>query len=554
MHDRSGLDRRMFLRLSGLAGMAGVPGVASATPGREPGPKPKEWIVGVSVSTDGTQSEVETHLPGEASVVHENGTLGYAAIELPDDENTCARTHQSLSKAIKDTGPVKYVEKNETYNAQFRPNDPQFDEQYAAEEINAPTAWEETLGSSDVTIAVVDQGVKYDHPDLEQNMASDRGRDFLGNDSDPYPKSLSKEPHGTHVAGIAAASVDNNSGVSGVGNSTILSARALNGSGWGAVSDIADAIEWSADQGADVINLSLGGGGHSQTMKNAVSYATSKGALVVVAAGNSGRNKTSYPAGYDECLAVSALNPDGSLAQYSNYSDKIELAAPGTNVLSTWTDDGYKSASGTSMASPVVAGVAGLTLAKWDLTNEELRTHLRNTASDIGLQSEQQGAGRIDAGKAVTTRPGSSSGSDSGSGSDSDSGSGSDSGSSSDSDSASDSDSNSGRENIDFITTEVDHSLQNHRDTDYISYTWGYEDPSKIVLRLSGPSDADFDLYVTEGKDSFPTSDQYDFSSRSNNSHETITIEDPDVSNELYVSIDAFSGGGHYTLSFAEYA
>lgn len=551
----------MFLRLSGLAGVAGIPGAASATPSREPGPKPNEWIVGTSVSADSLRSEVDARLPDEASIAHENDTLGYAAVEIPGDETISAQAHESLSQAIDNSGPIKYVEKNETYHAQFLPSDPKFEDQYAAEKVNAPDAWEETLGSSDVTIAVIDQGVKYDHPDLEPNMASNPGRDFLGDDSDPYPESMAKEPHGTHVAGIAAARIDNASGVSGIGNSTILSARALNKSGWGAVSDIADAVEWSADQGADVVNLSLGGGGYSQTMQNAVSYASSNGVLVVVAAGNSGQNEIAYPAGYSQCLAVSALDSEESLAHYSNYGSDIELSAPGTNILSTWTDDEYKSASGTSMASPVVAGVAGLTLAKWDLTNEELRTHLRNTATDVGLSSSKQGDGRVDAGVAVTTKPssnpesGSEGSDDSGPGPGSDSESDSDSGSGSETGSGSDSGgSNDGGNDIDSIITEIDNSLSGHQDGDYVSYSWGYQDPSKIVLTLTGPSDADFDLYVSQSGESLPSTEQYDYSSRSNTSHERITIESPDGSKQLYVNIDAYSGSGSYTLTFSEYA
>lgn len=535
----------MFLRLSGFAGVAGFSGVASANPGREPGPKPAEWIVGVGVGKNRPQREVEPHLPGSASVVHENDTIGYAAVELPDEEEVTTQTHESLSQAIADTGPVKYVEKNETYRAQFLPNDPQHEDQYVAEAIDASTAWEETLGSSDVTIATIDQGVQYDHPDLEPNVASSPGKDFVDGDSDPYPKDLSNEPHGTHVSGIAGARTDNAQGISGISDSTLLSARVLNGSGWGSVSDIADAVEWAVDQGADVINLSLGGGGRSQTMQNAVTYASSNGALVVVAAGNSGTNETTYPAAYDECIAVSALDPDESFASYSNYGDAIELTAPGTNVVSTWPEDGYKSASGTSMAAPVVSGVAGLALAKYDMTNEELRTHLRNTAVDVGLSEMKQGVGRIDAGAALTTPPGETP----------DSGSDSDAQPDSDDSDSSDSDQNdSGGGGIESTTTELNGALSQSKPENYYSYTWGYKEPSKVVLTLSGPSDADFDLYIIDGRELLPTIDRHDYSGRSSNSDERITIEPPEASVPLYVTIDSFSGNGEYTLSFEEFA
>lgn len=544
MMGRSGLDRRMFLRLSGVAGLGGFSGVASATPGRDPGPKPAEWIVGVGVGKNRPQREVDPYLPESASVVHDNDTIGYAAVELPGDEESTTQTHEALSQAITDSGPVKYVEKNETYHAQYLPNDPKYGEQYVAEAIDAPTAWEQTLGSSDVTIALVDQGVQYDHPDLEANMSSSPGRDFVNGDSDPYPENPSEEPHGTHVAGIAGARTGNEQGVSGVSNSTLLSARVLNSSGWGSVSDIADAVEWAVDQGADVINLSLGGGGRSQTMQNAVTYASSNGVLVVVAAGNSGSNEVTYPAAYDECIAVSALDPDESFASYSNYGDAIELTAPGTNVVSTWTGDGYDTASGTSMAAPVVSGVAGLALAQYDLTNEELRTHLRNTAVDTGLPETKQGVGRVDAGAALTTSPGETSGS------------GSDDRSDPDNSETTGPDQNTSNDgpSIESTTTELDGALSRSKPENYYSYTWGYEKPKKVVITLSGPSDADFDLYVIDGRELLPTGDRHDYSGRSSNSHERITIEPPEASVPLYVTVDSFNGKGEYTLSFEEFA
>jgi serine protease len=407
MRKNTSHTRRSFLRLSGLAGVAGFTGLASAAPGRASGSTATELLVGVDATADRPRVAVASHLPSEARVVHENETLGYATVTVADQASTQA--HTALQQAVTKRGPVQYVEDNATHHALYTPNDPKYGQQYADQMVNAPAAWEQTLGDAGVTIAVVDQGVKYDHPDLQANMASDPGYDFVDNDSDPYPEDLSREIHGTHVAGIAAASIDNATGVTGIGNSTIISGRTLGTGGSGSISDIADGIQWAADRGADVINLSLGGGGPSQTMDSALSYAVSNGTLVVAAAGNSGRRGVGYPAANSKCMAISALDADGSLASYSQYGDAIELAAPGTNVLSTWPAPGnaYNRISGTSMATPVVAGVAGLTLAAHDLTNSELRSHLQNTAVDIGLSSAKQGAGRVDAGTAVTTQPGS---------------------------------------------------------------------------------------------------------------------------------------------------
>jgi serine protease len=398
MRENNSQTRRSFLRLSGLVGLAGFTGVTSASPGRDSEPTGSELLVGVDDSIDSSRAAVDPHLPQEARVVDDNDTLGYVAVELPDTKQA-----STLHHAVTDSGPVTYVEPNMTYRALYVPNDPGYDDQYADQMVNASTAWEQTLGDAGVTIGVVDQGVAYNHPDLRNNIASDPGYDFIAGDTDPSPDT-SSEHHGSHVSGIAAASIDNGTGVTGIGNSTVVSARALNESGRGSLSAIANGIQYVADRGADVINLSLGGGGGSQTMDNALDYAVNQGALVVAAAGNAGQRGVSYPAANSKCLAVAALDSDGSLARYSNYGGAIELAAPGTQVLST-VPGGYGRLSGTSMACPVVAGTAGLALAQWNLTNSELRAHLKNTAVDIGLPSNQQGAGRVDAGTAITTPP-----------------------------------------------------------------------------------------------------------------------------------------------------
>jgi serine protease len=599
--------RRSFLKAIGAGTLfGGLSGVASATPGRHPGPKKDEILVGVSASAADMEATVKRAVPGNAEIVHRNETLSYLAVKFPGQASTQAK--DNFIDAVTNKSNVKYAEKNATYEALYRPSDPKFGDQYADQQVNAPTAWEDTLGDAGVTVAVVDQGVQYDHPDLQGNMASDPGKDFVDNDGDPYPDNLSKEIHGTHVAGIAAAGVDNSTGVSGIGNSTIISGRALSESGSGSTSDIADGIQWAADQGADVINLSLGGGGASQTMQNAVSYATSNGALVVAAAGNAGTRGVSYPAAFSECLAVSALDPDESLASYSQYGDSVELAAPGTNVLSTWPSPGndYNKISGTSMATPVVAGVAGLTLAKWNLTNTELRSHLKNTAVDVGLSADKQGAGRVDAANAVTTDPGGGGGGNQSPNATADAsptapstgetvsfdGSGS-----SDSDGSissyewafgdgasatgqtvshsysstgeytatltvTDNDGASASDSVtitvgdggggDTTTGSVDGSLSSYWDGDNYSWSWEYSSPSKIVVELDGPSNADFDLYVNTGTTQNASPRNYDAASRSSNSQETVTIDAPDDSTAMQINVDSYSGSGNYTLTITE--
>ncbi len=373
----------------------------------------------------------------------------------------------------------------------------------------------------------MDTGAQNSHPDLTDNYKSNPGKDFVDSDSDPSPDAPQKEYHATHVSGIAAGGIDNGVGTTGQGNSSLINGRALDESGSGSTSDIADAIRWAADQGADVINMSLGGGGYTSTMKNAVTYASNNGVFIACAAGNDGSSSVSYPAGYSECLAVSAIDSNGNLASFSQYGSKVELAAPGVNVLSTTTETrgSYEKLSGTSMATPVVSGVAGLTLSQWDLTNSELRSHLKNTAVDIGLSSDKQGSGRVDAYNAVTTDPGSGSGGGGGGG-------GGGSGSTSDS---------------------VSGSLSSYADYADYSWSWEYSNPSQIVVELDGPSGADFDLYLNTGTTSAAGPNNYDYSSTSTDSQETVTIDSPDTSTDLQIDVDSYSGSGSYTVTITEY-
>jgi len=521
--DTPGVGRRGLLKALGLLGLAGtVPSSATAGTSRAAGPKKDEVLVGVSDDASSVRGAVGPHVPGNAELVHVNDTLQYAAVKFPSRAADVARTN--FAEAVTSKPGIEYAETNETHTRSYTPNDPGItgDYQYAPEMVNALEAWDTTLGSAGVTIAVVDTGVQYDHPDLQSQFGSNKGYDFADDDADPYPDAPNDEYHGTHVAGIAAATTDNDQGVAGISNASLLSYRGLDEEGGGSTSDIADAVQQAADAGADVINLSLGGGGSSETMQSAVQYARDQGALIVAAAGNAGENSVDYPAAYEECLAVSALDEDGTLASYSNYGPEIDVAAPGTDVMSTTTTerDSYERLSGTSMATPVVSGVAALALSQWDLTDDELWTQLTDTAVDIGLSAEKQGAGRVDAANAVETDPNG----------------GSDGGTS------------------DSETTTVTDSLDGYWDSDCWTYPWQFSSPSSVELVLDGPSDSDFDLYASEATTECPTTSGADHSSTSYDSQESITIENPDTSTDLSALVDSYSGGGEYTLTITEYS
>ena len=500
-------------------GLVAAGGVASATPGREPGPKEDEILVGVSAGAGRPADVVARHVPEQAEIVHENETLRYVSVKFGGTD----RAMRNFLDAITKQRQIKYAERNATYETQYTPSDPQFGDQYAPQQTNANAAWDTTLGDANVTIAVVDTGAQYDHPDLQGNFESNPGRDFADDDSDPYPDAPNDEYHGTHVSGCAAAVVDNGTGVAGQGNSSLINGRALDESGRGSTSDIADAVKWAADQGADVINLSLGGGGYTDTMKNAVSYATDSGSLIIAAAGNDGSRGVSYPAAYSECVAISAVDSNEQLASFSQYGDDVELCAPGVDVLSTTTEarGSYEQLSGTSMATPVTSGVAGLTLAKWDLTNSELRSHLKNTARDVGLSSDEQGSGHVDAYDAVTTEPG---------------------------------DDGGGGGGGDSTTASVTDSLSGYWDYDDWTYAWEFSSTSKVEVVLDGPSDADFDLYVKDGSTDPAGPGDYDYKSTSPDSQESITIDGPDTSTDLQIDVDSYTGSGSYTLTITEYS
>ena len=515
--DNDRFDRRTFLKATGVAGAAAaLGGVTAATPGREPGAKEDEVLVGVSAGAGDVERTVAQHVPGNAEVVHKNETLRYVAVKFPGNDTA----RENFVDAVTTKDGIKYAEKNETLQTQYTPSDPDFDQQYAPQQVKSDQAWDTTLGDASVTVAVVDTGAQYSHPDLAGNYRSDPGYDFVDDDSDPAPDAPSDEYHGTHVSGCAAAVVDNGTGVSGQGNSSLVNGRALDEDGSGSTSDIADAVEWAADQGADVINMSLGGGGYTDTMKNAVSYAYDSGSLVVCAAGNDGTGSVSYPAAYSECMAISAVDDGENLASFSQYGSEVELCAPGVDVLSTTTETrgSYETLSGTSMATPVTSGVAGLTLAKWDLTNAELRSHLKNTAEDVGLSSDEQGSGQVDAYAAVTTDPSDSGGGDG-----------------------------------DSTSTTVSDSLSSYADYDDWTWAWEYSNPSRVEVVLDGPGDADFDLYVNTGTTANAAPSDHDYASTSTNSQEAITIDDPDDSTDMQIDVDSYSGSGSYDLTITEY-
>lgn len=383
-------------------------------------------------------------------------TVGTGAHVIKLDRRMPVAEASAIAGALQaQDASVDYAEPDRIMTALYTPNDPRYAEQWGYFEntagIRLPAAWDKSSGSG-VTVAVIDTGYR-PHADLSGRFAA--GYDFIGdlfiaNDgngrdsdaSDPGDPMLAGECgngqptqdrsaswHGTHVAGTIGANTNNSSGVAGVAfGATILPVRVLGKCG-GYTSDIADAMIWSSGGAvsnvaanankARVINLSLGGSGAcDNTTQSAINSARSRGAVVIVAAGNSNADAANFsPASCQGVITVAAVNRSGGRAYYSNYGSIVDVAAPGgdtrngagNGILSTLNSgatspgaDSYAFFQGTSMATPHVAGVAALMLSKnASLTPDDVEKRLKSTARAFPASCAGCGAGIVDAAAAV---------------------------------------------------------------------------------------------------------------------------------------------------------
>jgi subtilisin family serine protease len=282
-------------------------------------------------------------------------------------------------------------------------NDPDFNNAqlvYAPQLLRLPIAWRYGLGSSETIIAVIDSGISLNHPEFEGRIVS--GYDFVNDD--PVP--ADDHGHGTHVAGIIGAAVNNGFGTAGVcPNCRIMPIKVLNENNVGSWSGVAAGVLYAVEHGAQVINLSLGGTSGANVLEEAIRYAVDKGVIVVAAAGNSRSDALFFPAAYPGVLAVSATRNDDTLWSLSNYGDFVDVSAPGYAIYSTYHDlnnyyGGFTFMSGTSMAAPHVAGLAGLLLSQDpNRSSADIERLLTTTAIDLGETGKDPhfGYGRVDA-------------------------------------------------------------------------------------------------------------------------------------------------------------
>ena len=279
----------------------------------------------------------------------------------------------------------------------------------ADSDIDASSAWDVTLGGG-VKVAVLDTGVDQDHEDLPINFSLQKNFTTSPSVDDFYG-------HGTHVAGIIAAVGDNGKGVSGgCPSCVILNGKVLRDDGAGYYSWIANGITWAADNGAKVINMSLGGSSPSRTLENAVNYAWNKGVVLTGAAGNSGNQSKTYPGAYKNVIAVAATNNKDQKAAFSSYGAKwVDVAAPGENIFSTFPNhtftigtkygrsQNYDFGSGTSMSTPMTSAAAALIWTTgYGTSVSSVRSRLESTADKIPGTGTYWTAGRVNAAVAVT--------------------------------------------------------------------------------------------------------------------------------------------------------
>ncbi len=284
---------------------------------------------------------------------------------------------------------VEHAEPMAVLRASFVPNDPLYEKQWHLQRVGAESAWEYSCGLG-VTVAVVDTGVAcFDKGPFSRgsDLSGTRcegGYNFVADSDEAYDD----QGHGTHVAGTVAQTTDNGKGTAGLAFcAKLMPVKVLNRFGWGTLANVAEGIRFAADHGAEVINLSLGGSGKSRILEDAVDHALSKGVVVVAAAGNSGKS-VGYPAGYDGVIAVSATDSNDNIAWFSSRGPEVGIAAPGVNVTQqTVCDAGrnrceiFGSFSGTSMASPHVAGAAAMMIGLGAAGPEAVRAALASGAA-----------------------------------------------------------------------------------------------------------------------------------------------------------------------------
>jgi serine protease len=411
--------RRPLSTLAPIAALASVALLSSgafAAPPSPPEPadlpvptSESSWDVPGWVVIDGVDSL------SDAEVADLGAELGVTLVPTDLEEDTrveLAETSPSLVQRLIDRlrgdSRVEHVEPLAWVRAFHTPDDPLFEKQWHMDRIGMRSAWGFTSGRG-VVVAVVDTGVACeDHGPFRKGTDLNTtecvgGWNFVANNT----HANDDQGHGSHVAGTIAQSTGNGVGASGVAfNAALMPVKVLNSRGSGTTADVADGIRWAGEHGADVINLSLGGPRDAKVLQDAVKSARANGAVVVAAAGNSG-GSVGYPGGTDGVIGVSATGPDDKLAQFSSRGKQIDIAAPGVDVIQQTICNGgvggcerFPGFSGTSMASPHVAGAAALVMSQGVTDVDAVESALKGAArvvDDSETGKKLYGAGILDA-------------------------------------------------------------------------------------------------------------------------------------------------------------
>jgi len=388
---------------------------------------PGKVLVGISEKDSLTQESVsflKTEYSGDSTEINEISNMVVVDVK-PGLE-------LDYIEAIGNDPRIEYAAPNYINFISRMPEDPMFSQQWGLDQsndydINAPEAWDNTTGSSDVIIAIIDTGIDYNHEDLAANCMLELGYDFVddidlnyyrdeyGLEKDPdedYKKEdadpMDVNSHGTHCSGIASAVTDNGIGIAGVGwECKIMPIKAgfnmLYEYG-GTIYDIGlledkeviQSIDHAWQNGADVISMSFGKEVNNPAIEAACNRAWNNGVVLVASTGNSYKRTAGYPALYENVIGVGAIDSTGRRCDFSNYGNGLSLMAPGKDILSTVPGNGYEKYSGTSMACPHVAGVAALAKSRYGESNEDIRDRLERSADYIGSVMEY-GNGLVDA-------------------------------------------------------------------------------------------------------------------------------------------------------------
>jgi len=369
----------------------------------------------LAAAVDGAMSVVEG-----AQVLRAPGKSGRMVMLIPAGQSV-----PNCAKKVHAMDGVEYAEPDVIDTAQIVPNDPSYASQWALPKVNAEAAWDLETGKSNVVIGVIDSGISMTAGVLDHDDLSTPGRITLGTDFVDGGTPRDTNGHGTHVAGIAAAAGNNSAGIAGMNwASPLYICRTLDTNGSGSSADFADAVEeitdWAVANGKKAVINYSGGGGANQTKKDACQYASDNGMLLVAATGNDNGNPVIWPAAYSTIItgvvAVGSTTSSDTVSSFSNIGPEVTVVAPGSSILSTAPTYtvalsapppagaslplNYGTLSGTSMATPLVSGLAALMWSRHPShTNQKVKQCLQDTAVELGTGNfnNSWGFGRVDA-------------------------------------------------------------------------------------------------------------------------------------------------------------